>query len=79
MVKTVSEKENRKFRSVAVPLEVWADLWQMAQTDHRSPAQQIAFLVNLAKDFPSNKEVLEFYAEIQKEQDSLPDNVSFIS
>ena len=78
MVKPVAEKETRKFRSVAVPLEVWADLWNMAQTDHRSPAQQIAFLVSLAKDFPSNKEVLEFYAEIHKEQDAIVDNVSFM-
>ena len=65
MVKTVEEK--RKFRSVAVPLEVWGDLWEMADANYRSPAQQIAWLVSLAKDFPTNKEVMEFYADVCSE------------
>ena len=60
MVKATEDK--RRFRSVAVPLEVWSDLWEMANANHRSPAQQIAFLVTLAKDFPSNKATMEFYA-----------------
>jgi hypothetical protein len=65
MAKTVEEK--RKFRSVAVPMEVWGDLWEMADANYRSPAQQIAWLVSLAKDFPTNKEVMEFYADVCSE------------
>ena len=65
MVKTVEEK--RKFRSVAVPMEVWGELWEMADANYRSPAQQIAWLVSLAKDFPTNKEVMEFYADVCSE------------
>ena len=65
MVKTVEEK--RKFRSVAVPMEVWGDLWEMADANYRSPAQQIAWLVSLPKDFPTNKEVMEFYADVCSE------------
>jgi|TARA_R110000824_G_C15103398_1_gene666478 hypothetical protein len=60
MAKATEDK--RRFRSVAVPLEVWSDLWSMANDNHRSPAQQIAFLVTLAKDFPTNKKTMEFYA-----------------
>ena len=65
MVKAVEEK--RRFRSVAVPMEVWGDLWEMANANYRSPAQQIAWLVSLAKDFPTNKEVMELYADVCSE------------
>lgn len=71
MAKTVEEK--RRFRSVAVPMEVWSDLWRMAKANHRSPAQQIAFLVSLTKDFPTNRDAMEFYTGAMGERLAVPD------
>jgi hypothetical protein len=35
----------KKYKSVAVPIPTWKKLGDMAKKNHRSPAQQIAFLV----------------------------------
>jgi hypothetical protein len=36
----------RKYKSVAVAIPTWEKLWILAGKNHRSPAQQIAFLVD---------------------------------
>ena len=51
--------ERRKFRSVAVPMDVWKQLGAIARGNKRSPAQQIAFLVEAAKSIPSDNKILE--------------------
>ena len=43
-----------KYKSVAVPIETWERLKVLSKTTHRSPAQQIAFLVELADDLPTD-------------------------
>ena len=58
--------ERRKFRSVAVPMDVWKQLWAIARVNKRSPAQQIAFLVEAAKSIPSDNKILERYAALLK-------------
>jgi len=57
-------KDRRKFRSVAVPMAIWKSLHKIAKVNNRSPAQQIAYLVDVAKDIPSDKEILERYASL---------------
>jgi|TARA_R100001244_G_scaffold5815_3_gene6954 hypothetical protein len=47
-----------KYKSVAVPITTWERLKELSKTTHRSPAQQIAFLVELADDLPSDVELL---------------------
>ena len=39
----------KKYKSVAVPIPTWKKLGDMAKKNHRSPAQQIAFLVDTAE------------------------------
>ena len=51
----------KKYKSVAVPIPTWKRLWKMADKNHRSPAQQIAFLVEASEKFPSDVEVLQLY------------------
>jgi|TARA_R110000772_G_scaffold45118_2_gene103491 hypothetical protein len=48
----------KKYKSVAVPIPTWEKLWKMADKNHRSPAQQIAFLVQATEKNPSDAEVL---------------------
>tara|TARA_R110000744_G_C19120135_1_gene535836 strand:- start:10 stop:195 length:186 start_codon:yes stop_codon:yes gene_type:complete len=48
----------KKYKSVAVPIPTWEKLWKMADKNHRSPAQQIAFLVQATENNPSDAEVL---------------------
>jgi|TARA_R110000796_G_scaffold116944_1_gene229592 hypothetical protein len=38
----------KKYKSVAVPIPTWEKLWKIAEKNHRSPAQQISFLVEAA-------------------------------
>ena len=56
----------RKFKSVAVPFDTWKALWAMAEQNHRSPSQQIAFLVDVTIKSPLDKEVLSMYAQIKR-------------
>ena len=48
----------KKYKSVAVPIPTWEKLWKMADKNHRSPSQQIAFLVQATENNPSDAEVL---------------------
>jgi hypothetical protein len=56
--------ERRKFRSVAVPMAIWKSLHKIAKVNNRSPAQQIAYLVDVAKNVPRDKDILERYASL---------------
>jgi len=58
----------RKFKSVAVPLDTWKTIWTMAEMNHRSPSQQIAFLVEVAEKSPLDKDILSLYAQIKQAQ-----------
>ena len=40
----------KRYKSVAVPIETWDKLKSISATTHRSPAQQISFLVDLADE-----------------------------
>jgi|TARA_R110000787_G_scaffold149671_4_gene263647 hypothetical protein len=41
-------------------------IWSMAEKNHRSPSQQIAFLVEVADQSPLDKDVLSLYAQIKR-------------
>ena len=56
--------DRRTFRSVAVPMAIWKSLHKIAKVNNRSPAQQIAYLVDVAKDVPRDKDILERYASL---------------
>jgi hypothetical protein len=58
--------DTKKYKSVAVPIPVWEKLWAMSEKNHRSPAQQISFLVEVAAGSPSDKEILSLYANIRE-------------
>ena len=51
----------RKYKSVAVPIPTWEKLWEMADKNHRSPAQQIAFLVEVTSQAPTDAEITQLY------------------
>jgi hypothetical protein len=55
----------KKYKSVAVPIPTWEKLWNMAGKNHRSPAQQISFLVEASEDAPSDAEVLSKLAAVK--------------
>jgi hypothetical protein len=55
-----------KYKSVAVPIPIWKKLWSMAEKNHRSPAQQISFLVTVAEGCPSDKEIRALYSKKTK-------------
>ena len=38
----------KKYKSVAVPVDTWQKLLEIAQKSHRSPSQQISFFVDEA-------------------------------
>jgi|TARA_R100001244_G_scaffold45885_1_gene41214 hypothetical protein len=40
----------------------------MAEMNHRSPSQQIAFLVEVAEKSPLDKDILSLYAQIKQAQ-----------
>ena len=48
----------KRYKSVAVPIEIWVKLKSISATTHRSPAQQISFLVDLADELPSDIEAV---------------------
>jgi len=49
-------------------MDVWKELWAIARVNKRSPAQQIAFLVEAAKSIPSDNKILERYAALLKKE-----------
>ena len=51
----------KKYKSVAVPIPTWEKLWKIANKNHRSPAQQITFLVEATEKNPSDAEVLALF------------------
>ena len=51
----------KKFKSLAVPEETLEKLWTIAMTNHRSPSQQVAFLVDLASKAPSDADMIRMY------------------
>ena len=51
----------KNYKSVAVPIPTWEKLWTMADKNHRSPAQQIAFLVEACEGTPSDVQVLHLF------------------
>lgn len=56
----------RKYKSVAVPVPTWKKLWELAEKNQRSPAQQIAFLVDLVEEMPSDKEMWDHFSNAQE-------------
>ena len=57
--------DTQKYKSVAVPILTWEKLWKMAGKNHRSPAQQIAFLVDISEDAPTDVEVMTKLAAVK--------------
>ena len=55
----------KKYKSVAVPIPTWEKLWAMAEKNHRSPAQQIAFLVDVSENTPKDSDVMHLYSNLQ--------------
>ena len=55
----------KKYKSVAVPIPTWEKLWAMAEKNHRSPAQQIAFLVDVSEKSPKDSDVRHLYCNLQ--------------
>lgn len=47
----------RKYKSVAVPIPTWERLWALAGRNHRSPAQQISYLVEVATEIDARNAV----------------------
>jgi hypothetical protein len=57
----------KKYKSVAVPIPTWEKLWKISEKNHRSPAQQISFLVDVVEDAPSDKDMVSMYHHIKRE------------
>lgn len=55
----------KRYKSVAVPIPTWEKLWDLAERNHRSPAQQIAFLVDLAEQSPNDTDIVSMYASLR--------------
>jgi hypothetical protein len=47
----------KRYKSVAVPIPAWETLLIIARENQRSPAQQISFLVEVAKKAPTDAEL----------------------
>ena len=59
----------KKYKSVAVPIPTWEKLGDMAKKNHRSPAQQIAFLVDAAVAIgKADADVLAMYAKAKTDE-----------
>ena len=56
--------DTKKYKSVAVPIPTWEKLWDMAEKNHRSPAQQISFLVEVSEKAQSDANVMSMYAAL---------------
>jgi|TARA_R110001583_G_C5367107_1_gene382270 macrodomain Ter protein organizer (MatP/YcbG family) len=59
--------DTKKYKSVAVPFLTWEKLWDLAERNHRSPAQQIAFLVDLAEQSPNDTDIVTMYASLRSQ------------
>ena len=53
----------KRYKSVAVPIPAWKKLLVLADRNQRSPAQQIAFLVEVAQNAPTDAELRLTYGE----------------
>ena len=53
----------KRYKSVAVPLPAWEKLLRLAEGNQRSPAQQIAFWVEVAQNAPTDAELRLTYGE----------------
>tara|TARA_R110002020_G_scaffold4749_7_gene20667 strand:- start:2056 stop:2238 length:183 start_codon:yes stop_codon:yes gene_type:complete len=53
----------RKYKSVAVQIPTWKKLLKIAKKNHRSPAQQISFLVELSETAPTDVEILAMFTK----------------
>tara|TARA_R100001143_G_scaffold27253_2_gene27107 strand:+ start:322 stop:507 length:186 start_codon:yes stop_codon:yes gene_type:complete len=53
----------KRYKSVAVPIPAWKKLLILAAQNQRSPAQQIAFLVEVAQNAPTDAELRLTYGE----------------
>jgi|TARA_R100001224_G_scaffold90644_1_gene59769 hypothetical protein len=49
--------DTKRYKSVAVPIPAWEKLMILAEENQRSPAQQIAFLVEVAQNAPTDAEL----------------------
>lgn len=47
-----------KYKSVAVPISTWRILKKLEKSTQRSPGKQIAFLVEIAKQIPTEKTLI---------------------
>jgi hypothetical protein len=57
-----------RYKSIAVPIPIWEILIEMSKVNHRSPAQQVSFLVEEAKGTPTDKQVRKWYAALRKKK-----------
>jgi hypothetical protein len=55
----------QRYKSVAVPIPTWEQLRILAKKNHRSPAQQIAFLVDVSENCPSDADIVQLYASVR--------------
>ena len=53
----------KRYKSFAVPIPAWEKLLTLAEKNQRSPAQQIAFLVEVAQNAPTDAELRLTYGE----------------
>ena len=53
----------KRYKSVAVPIPASEKLLTLAEKNQRSPAQQIAFLVEVAQNAPTDAELRLTYGE----------------
>ena len=60
--------DTKKYKSVAVPIPTWEKLWEMAEKNHRSPAQQISFLVEVSEKAASDANVMSMYAALSEKE-----------
>jgi hypothetical protein len=52
-----------------VPIPTWQMLWDIAERNHRSPAQQIAWLVDLAHKTPTDGDIVKMFTTLQESGD----------
>ena len=57
-----------RYKSIAVPIPSWEILQDIAKSNHRSPAQQVKFLIDVAKDIPHDQELLEYFQVLKQER-----------
>ena len=49
--------DTKRYKRDAVPIPAWEKLMILAEENQRSPAQQIAFLVEVAQNAPTDAEL----------------------